>query len=132
MRRSGANRGNGVGSAGRARQQALLIAGSYGLLGSLWIYLSDRLVGVLDAAPDAQLWMQTYKGWAFVAGSALLLFGLTRGVLESNRRLEQAVQAREQLFRNTFEHAAVGIAHLAPDGRFLRINRRLCEILGSS
>src|SRR5215469_5617073 len=32
--------------------------------------------------------------------------------------------------RSTFEHAAVGVAHVALDGRFLRVNRKLCDILG--
>ncbi len=36
----------------------------------------------------------------------------------------------EARFRATFEHAAVGIAHIAPDGRFLRVNRRICDGLG--
>lgn len=36
----------------------------------------------------------------------------------------------ESLFRATFEQAAVGIAHVAPDGRWLRVNQRLCDILG--
>jgi PAS domain S-box-containing protein len=34
----------------------------------------------------------------------------------------------EALFRATFENAAVGIAHVALDGSFLRVNARLCEI----
>ena len=38
----------------------------------------------------------------------------------------------EQRFRATFEQAAVGIAHVSPDGRFLVINEKLCEILGYS
>jgi PAS domain S-box-containing protein len=29
-----------------------------------------------------------------------------------------------------FENAAVGIARVAPDGRFMEVNRKLCEILG--
>ncbi len=33
-------------------------------------------------------------------------------------------------FQATFEQAAVGIAHIAPDGRFLRVNRKLCDIVG--
>jgi PAS domain S-box-containing protein len=33
-------------------------------------------------------------------------------------------------FRMTFEEAALGMAHVAVDGRWLRINRKLCEILG--
>jgi PAS domain S-box-containing protein len=36
----------------------------------------------------------------------------------------------EDLFRATFEQAAVGMAHVAPDGRWLRVNQRLCAILG--
>ncbi len=33
-------------------------------------------------------------------------------------------------FRATFEQAAIGIAHVAIDGRWLRVNRRLCTMLG--
>lgn len=43
---------------------------------------------------------------------------------------QQAVAVNEQLFRATFEQAAVGIAHVSPDGRFLRVNRKLCTIVG--
>ncbi|HKW53514.1 MAG TPA: PAS domain S-box protein [Stellaceae bacterium] len=32
--------------------------------------------------------------------------------------------------RSTFDHAAVGVAHVALDGRFLRVNRKLCDIMG--
>ncbi len=35
----------------------------------------------------------------------------------------------EERFRSTFEQAAVGIAHVALDGRFLRINQRFCDIV---
>src|SRR5713226_1874263 len=36
----------------------------------------------------------------------------------------------EARFRATFDHAAVGIAHIAPNGRWLRVNGALCRILG--
>jgi len=36
----------------------------------------------------------------------------------------------EARFRRTFELAAVGVAHIGPDRRFERVNRRFCEILG--
>jgi PAS domain S-box-containing protein len=39
---------------------------------------------------------------------------------------------REQRFRATFEQAAVGIAHVSPEGRFLRINKKFCDIVGYS
>jgi len=51
--------------------------------------------------------------------------------LDAARRVaEEALRESEERLRNTFEMAAVGIAHVAPDGHFLRVNRRLCEILG--
>lgn len=33
-------------------------------------------------------------------------------------------------YRRTFEQAAVGMAHVTPDGCFLRVNPRFCEIVG--
>ena len=43
---------------------------------------------------------------------------------------EAAVRDSEQRFRATFDQAAVGFAQTDLDGRWLRINDRLCEILG--
>ena len=38
--------------------------------------------------------------------------------------------ATETKFRSTFEQAAVGIAHVSPDGQWLRVNQKLCQIVG--
>ena len=43
---------------------------------------------------------------------------------------EQQLRESEMLNRTTFDQAAVGIAHTATDGRWLRVNDRLCDILG--
>lgn len=43
---------------------------------------------------------------------------------------QAAERAAEERLRATFELARVGIAHVGLDGRWLRVNRRLCEILG--
>jgi diguanylate cyclase (GGDEF)-like protein/PAS domain S-box-containing protein len=50
--------------------------------------------------------------------------------LRLRRQSQQALQESEARFRETFDQAPSGIAHTAPDGRFLLVNRRLCEILG--
>ena len=41
-----------------------------------------------------------------------------------------ALRDIETRFRATFEQAAVGMAHVGLDGRWLAVNRRLCEIVG--
>src|SRR6478672_10645839 len=37
-----------------------------------------------------------------------------------------------ELFRVAFDYAAIGMALVSPTGRWLRVNRSLCEILGYS
>jgi diguanylate cyclase (GGDEF)-like protein/PAS domain S-box-containing protein len=46
------------------------------------------------------------------------------------RRLQIRLDDSAIDFRTTFELAAVGIAHNAPDGRWLRMNQYLCDMLG--
>ncbi|MFH0953733.1 MAG: response regulator [Verrucomicrobiota bacterium] len=48
------------------------------------------------------------------------------------REAEAALRASGEQFRATFEEAAVGIVHAALDGRFLRVNQRMCDIVGYS
>ncbi len=56
--------------------------------------------------------------------------------METEARLaDQEVQLgltrnSEARLRAAFDNAAVGIAHIGPDGRWLRVNRALCRILG--
>ncbi len=43
---------------------------------------------------------------------------------------ESAMRESEDRFRTTFEQVAVGVAHVALDGRWLFVNQQLCEIVG--
>jgi PAS domain S-box-containing protein len=45
---------------------------------------------------------------------------------------ELAIRESEEQFRSTFEQAAVGVAHVDLDGRWLLVNQRFCEIVGYS
>src|ERR687884_1274360 len=58
-----------------------------------------------------------------------LFTGMIRDVTE-RKRAESALRESEQRFRGSFERAATGMALVGTDGRFLRVNRSLCEILG--
>jgi len=43
-----------------------------------------------------------------------------------------AFRDAEQRFLSTFEQTAVGMAHFAENGRWLRVNQKLCDMLGFS
>jgi PAS domain S-box-containing protein len=59
-------------------------------------------------------------------GGALLASELITDQVEGR----QALADSEARFRVTFEDAPVGIAHVAPDGRLLRVNKAACHISG--
>jgi PAS domain S-box-containing protein len=50
--------------------------------------------------------------------------------IAERRRAESSLQKSEARFRATFEQAAVGIAHFSAEGRWYRVNQKLCEIVG--
>jgi len=52
--------------------------------------------------------------------------------ITERRQAEVALRESEARFRGTFEQAAVGIAHLDMEGRYLRANQRLADLLGYS
>lgn len=49
---------------------------------------------------------------------------------QSRSRPAPAAPAAHDRFRATFHHAPVGIAHVAPDGRFIDVNAQFVEITG--
>ncbi len=51
-------------------------------------------------------------------------------LLLDRRRTEDALRESEERLRGTFENAGVGIAASDVQGRFLRVNQKLCEIVG--
>ena len=116
-----------------------------------WSELRDILDKALDAIPAADKaaifnkWttvrvehgirpIDVWKWVLIVSGTA---FGVVLLFMFWNKQLSQKVQEQtadlsesESLFRATFEQAAVGIAHVAPDGQFLRLNQKFCDIVG--
>lgn len=50
---------------------------------------------------------------------------------QAERHLAE-LQESEERFRSAFDYAAIGMALVAPDGKWLQVNRALCQILGYS
>lgn len=54
-----------------------------------------------------------------------------RDVTEQTRARAAASES-EQRLKATYEHAFAGIAEVSPEGRFLRVNERFCDLVGYS
>ena len=46
------------------------------------------------------------------------------------RQAQQLVQLSEARFRGAFEHSAIGMALVSTDGKWLKVNKELCKIVG--
>ncbi len=90
------------------------------------VAVQSRLVGVLDFngrnihEPDERLFQ--------------LLRVLATGIGNLQQRADALEQLRdsEERYASTVELAAVGISHVAEDGRFVHVNQKLCDMLGYS
>ncbi|WP_437965166.1 ATP-binding protein [Sorangium sp. So ce260] len=58
-----------------------------------------------------------------------LLMTAVRALLEARTAKAEGAESEER-FRTTFDLAAVGMAHVSLDDRLIRVNPRLCELLG--
>ena len=54
----------------------------YAAIGGAWILLSGRILFALVSDPDVRVQLEIYKGWGFVAVTALLLYFMLRSQLD--------------------------------------------------
>jgi PAS domain S-box-containing protein len=99
--------------------------------------LLPALLGWLLVTGSRAPWHQSVDTVLLVIAFMLSLLGLAawsyvslRISDEKRRAARVELAASEARYRRTFEHARIGIAHVAPDGRWLQVNQRLVEILG--
>jgi len=94
-----------------------------------------RYKGDLKAVPDE------WRAFIHAVNEAYRQFDEDRTMLERSMELSSqellhansALQAAgEERFNATFNQAAVGLAHVSAQGQFIRVNSRLCEMLGYS
>ncbi len=75
---------------------------------------------------------QSLDAWSVPTAAVFLVITVCGSLLLVAGRSETTLRDSEQRFRTMFQLAAVGITQVGPDGRFLRVNQRLCDILGYS
>ena len=92
--------------------------------------LTGQIVGIYRA-DGSMNWVSVNTGFLRRPGDTDW-YGVvsTIGDITKQRHAELALSASEALYRQTFELATAGIAHVDLSGRFMKVNRRLCEILG--
>ena len=99
-----------------------------------WFELYGRVAATgepgrrLDHVADLGRWFDVYA--ARVGGPGSRRVGVLFTDVTEQKSAEAALRESEERFRTTFENAAVGIAHVGLDGAWLRVNRRLSEIVG--
>ncbi|VXC94291.1 Sensor domain-containing diguanylate cyclase [Enterobacterales bacterium 8AC] len=85
---------------------------------------------IIDRQPRAFSAQQAADLHDFAAIVEEHLHGIERNVYTEN--LESDLKRTEALFEQTFSQAAVGMALVSLEGYWLRVNPRICEILGYS
>src|SRR3989454_3753920 len=99
--------------------------------GQLWRNPGGQSYEATVTARDGRLRDTIYYKATCANGSGEVA-GLMGAIVDitARKQAEASLLESERRFRRTFELAGSGVAHIGMDRRFLRVNRRLCEILG--
>ncbi len=108
----------------RPLQQLLLMFG-FGILAALWLLGTDLELMQHWLSAEAAAQLHLLNGWLLLVIAMLMLFGFYR---QQQNYLHQVRKTQRQ-FSSTFDQAAVGIAHVALSGHFLRLNQRFADML---
>ncbi len=77
---------------------------------------------------------ETYKTYVWAVGSVIIvLIGLTTSLsiaIIRHRKTEQALQKSDEMTRLFFERQLIGMAITSPEKGWLRVNEKVCEMLG--
>ena len=108
---------------------------AYAVMGSAWIVLSGRGLFALVSDPVIRNRLEIYKGWAFVAATALLLYFLLRSQLRrtveetaERRQAEEGLLEKTALLEAQLNSSIEGILVVDNQGKKVLQNQRTIDL----
>lgn len=135
------------------KKSAAFISIVYALFGALWILLSDKILAYTVGTGESFRQLQTYKGWFYVAITALLVYvlveklerkllGLNKDLSHKNSQLEKEAlrkkQVRDDYYKSdqqyslVFHNSPLGMFHFDRQGNIINCNEIMARIMGTS
>jgi PAS domain S-box-containing protein len=111
---------------------AARVASAYAVFGVVWIFGSDRLLEALIVDPHRMTLVQTYKGWAFVFASTVLLYIAVCREWLRRERAESALRASETLHGALAESAQDPVFIVGRGERIEYLNPAAAHYFGKS
>lgn len=94
--------------------------------------LNLEISGATIAQPGInRTWISNFYPLTDISGRSVGINVVVQEITD-RKMAEAALSESEDRFRSTFEQAAVGIAHIGLEGEWLRVNQKLCDIVGYS
>ncbi|MGN6104133.1 MAG: histidine kinase dimerization/phospho-acceptor domain-containing protein [Kofleriaceae bacterium] len=109
----------------RYHQIPAIVCGSFVLLGTTWVLVTDVLVYYLVSDPLTIARLETAKGWAFVGFTAVVLYWVTRWSVQYLARSEATM-------RGVVESIADGVLIVGRDRKIASANPAAVAMLGAA
>lgn len=85
----------------------------------------------LVTAKERTIWVRAIGLVDFTGGKCRRLYGIFQDI-DKHKRLQEDLRVSEEKFRGSFEHSAIGMALVSTEGKWLKVNKRICNIVGYS
>lgn len=88
-----------------------------------------ELEAELVRADGTSIWVEVRGKTDFENGECVHLYGTIQDITK-RKSIENNLRISEESFRGAFENATIGMALVAPDGSWIRVNKSVCDITG--
>jgi PAS domain S-box-containing protein len=104
----------------------------YAFLSVQWILFSDQILLIFISDPITMTHAQSFKGWAFVIASALVIYLLLNRELAKLRMSDRALRESKNLLDAIVENSPAVISVKGIDGKYILVNRGFEAMLGKA